>query len=167
VHSFLARDRNWTNLSAHVMFEKWLKSCNFQLRWQRYNPRLQPSSCPWPDFGATILVVDIIHNIAVLGTRTIISCEQSLWHCSADCVVAITLLHYLQSKQQELGQSEPASMTAPVSRSVHRMGRVFHPPLHPTLTNIVPQSIFLLADHWPLSLGQFFLNPDPPYYPPT
>jgi len=45
------------------------------------------------------------------------------------------------------GQSEPASMTAPVGRSVHRMGCVFHPPLlHATLTNILPQSIFLPAD---------------------
>jgi hypothetical protein len=71
-------------------------------------PRVQPTSSPWSNFGTTILVVDIIHNIAVLGTRTIISCEQSLWHCSAHCVVANTLLHYLQSQQQELGQSEPA-----------------------------------------------------------
>jgi hypothetical protein len=45
-----------------------------------------------------------------------------------------------------LGQSEPASMTAPVGRSVHRMGCVFHLPLHPTLTNILPQSSFLPAD---------------------
>jgi len=98
VHSFLARDRNWTNLSAHVMFEKWMKSSNFQFRWERYNPRVQPASCPWSDFGTTILVVDIIHNMTVLRTSTIISCEQSLWHCSAHCVVANTLLHYLQSQ---------------------------------------------------------------------
>jgi len=41
---------------------------------------------------------------------------------------------------------KPAFMTAPVGRSVHRMGCVFHPPLHPTLTNILPESIFLPAD---------------------
>ncbi len=58
---------------------------------------------PPSDFGTIIQVVDRIHNIAVLGTRTIISCEQSLWNCSADCVVANTpSLHYLQSRQQEL-----------------------------------------------------------------
>ncbi len=44
------------------------------------------------------------------------------------------------------GHSEAASMTAPVGRTVHRMGCVFHTPLHPTLTNILPQSIFLPAD---------------------
>ncbi len=105
-------------------------------------------------------LVDIIHNITVLGTtrtiiscehslttRTIISCEHSLWHCSANCVGTNTpSLHYLQSQLQELGQSEPASMTAPVSRSVHRMGHVFHLLLHTTLTNILPQSIVLPAD---------------------
>jgi len=37
-------------------------------------------------------------------------------------------------------------LIAPVGRSVHRMGCVLHPPLHPTLTNILPQSIFFHAD---------------------
>ncbi len=32
-------------------------------------------------------------------------------------------------------------MTAPVGRSVHKMRSVFHLPLHPTLTNILPQVI--------------------------
>jgi hypothetical protein len=46
-------------------------------------------------------------------------------------------------------QSEPASMIsmiALVDRFVQRMGCVFHLPLHPTLTNILSQSIFLPAD---------------------
>ncbi len=165
VHSFLARDRNWTNLSAPVMFEKWLKNSNFQLRWQRYNPRFQPSSCPWSDFGRTIFVVGIIHNIAVLGTRTIISCEQSLWHCSADCLVANTLLHYLQSQQQELGQSEPASMTAQVSRSVHRMGCVFSSASSPYI-NQRSATVNFFA-HWPLTLfsGPIFSQPWPSILP--
>jgi len=34
-------------------------------------------------------------------------------------------------------------MIAPVGRSIHRTGCVFHPPLHPALSNILPQSIFL------------------------
>jgi len=66
------------------------------------------------------------------------------------------------------GQSEPASMTAPVGRSVHRMGFVFHLPVHPTFINILSQLIFFAC--WPLTLfflGQFFPNPDPPYHPPT
>ncbi len=60
-------------------------------------------------------------------------------------------------------------LTAPVGRSVHRMGCVFHPCLHPTLTNILPQSIFLLADLWSFFLffGPIFSQPWPPYYPPT
>jgi hypothetical protein len=37
------------------------------------------------------------------------------------------------------GQSEPTSMIAPVGRSIHRTGCVFHPPLHPALSNILPQ----------------------------
>jgi len=44
------------------------------------------------------------------------------------------------------GQSEPASMIAPVGCSDHRMGWVLYRPLHPTLTNILPQSIFFHAD---------------------
>jgi len=66
---------------------------------------------------------------------------------------------------QHAGQSEPAaSMTAPVGSSVHRMmDCIFHLPLHPTLTNILPQSIVLPPDLLPF----FFPNPDPPYYPPT
>jgi len=72
------------------------------------------------------------------------------------------------SKQPKRGgQNEPASMTAPVGRSVHRMGCVFHLPPHPTLTNILPQSIFLPADFLTHVLHQFFFNPDLPYHPPT
>ncbi len=42
------------------------------------------------------------------------------------------------------GESEPARMTtAPVGRSVHRMGCFFHPAPDPLLTNIVLQSTFL------------------------
>jgi hypothetical protein len=41
------------------------------------------------------------------------------------------------------GQSEPTSMIAPVGCSIHRTGCGFHPPLHPALSNILPQSIFL------------------------
>jgi hypothetical protein len=41
------------------------------------------------------------------------------------------------------GQSEPVSMTALVGHSVHRMGCVFHLPLHLTLTNILSHLIFL------------------------
>jgi hypothetical protein len=37
-------------------------------------------------------------------------------------------------------------MTAPVDRFVHKMGCVFHLPLHPTLTNILPRSIVLASD---------------------
>jgi hypothetical protein len=47
-------------------------------------------------------------------------------------------------------------MTAPVGRSVHRMGCVFHLPVHPTLTNILPQSISLSADLWPFYFGPIF-----------
>jgi hypothetical protein len=105
VHSFVPTDRNCTNLSSPC--DVWKVIEEFQLRWQPYNPKLQPSSCPWSDFGTIISVVDRIHNIAVLATRTIISCEQSLWHYSADCVVANTpSLHYLQSRQQELMYSQ-------------------------------------------------------------
>jgi hypothetical protein len=43
-------------------------------------------------------------------------------------------------------QSAPAPMTVPVGRSVHRMASVFHLPVHPMLTNILPQSNFLPAD---------------------
>jgi len=44
----------------------------------------------------------------------------------------------------DVGQSEPGSMTAPVGRSVHRMGYLFHPPFHPTLTNIYHSQFFCL-----------------------
>jgi len=66
-----------------------------------------------------------------------------------------------------MGQSEPASMTAPVGCSAHRMGCVFHLPLHPTLTNILPQSIFLPADLWSVFFGANFLATLtlPPSYP--
>jgi hypothetical protein len=53
------------------------------------------------------------------------------------------------------------------------MGCVFHPPLHPTLTNILPESIFLPADLWPLFLGAKFFSTLtlhttlPPSYPIT
>ncbi len=101
MHSFLPTDRNCTNLSAHVMFEKLLKSSS--CHGNDTTPKLQLPSCPWSDCGTIMLVVDRIHNIAVLGTRTSIRCEQSLWHCSAGGVVANTpSLHYLGSRQQEL-----------------------------------------------------------------
>jgi hypothetical protein len=45
------------------------------------------------------------------------------------------------TKYQHGYHSEPASMTATVGHSIHRMGCVFHLPLHPTLTNILPQSV--------------------------
>jgi hypothetical protein len=47
--------------------------------------------------------------------------------------------------EQVKGQSEPAPMTAPVGRSVHKDGLddspLFHSLLYLTLTNIQPQSI--------------------------
>jgi hypothetical protein len=45
-------------------------------------------------------------------------------------------------------------MTAPIGRSVHRMGCVFHLPLYLTLTNILLQSIFF--GFWPLTIFYFF-----------
>jgi len=73
--------------------------------------------------------------------------------------------HHSFIKECLLSASELASMTAPVGCSVHRMGCVFHPPLHPMLTIILPESIFFAC--WPQNffLGPIFSQPWPSYYP--
>jgi len=43
----------------------------------------------------------------------------------------MTFLTKEEAFLKHAAQSEPASMTAPFGRSIHRMGYVFHPPLHP------------------------------------
>jgi hypothetical protein len=60
------------------------------------------------------------------------------------------------------GQSEPAPTSAPVGRSVHRMGYVFSssswPCVNPTLCHNQP---CWAPELWPfLLVGCFFLNPD-------
>ncbi len=63
-----------------------------------------------------------------------------------------------KERQDESGQSEPAPMSPPVGRSVHRMGCVFHLPLYLTLTNILLQSIFFGCWHLTIffSVANFF-----------
>jgi len=58
----------------------------------------------------------------------------------------MTKLYFSKLNLLVAGQSESGSMIAPVGHSIHRMSCVFHLPLHPTLTNILPFSTFLLAD---------------------
>jgi len=100
-------------------------------------------------------------TLVALGELSLSLSVQLRW-CTLHCKFG-----WRKVKTWRMGQSEPASVTAPVGRSVHRMCCVFHLPLHPALTYILPHSILLPADLWPFFVGQFFLNPDPPYYPPT
>jgi len=46
------------------------------------------------------------------------------------------------AKTHSLGHSDPGPMTAPVGRSVHRMGCVLHLPFCPPLTNTLLQLFF-------------------------
>jgi hypothetical protein len=74
------------------------------------------------------------------------------------------------TKLESLGQSEPAPMTAPVGRSVHRMGCLFSSRSWPS----VNQHRTTVNFFWLLTFGfflpfswPFFLQPWPQYYPLT
>jgi hypothetical protein len=102
---------------------------------------------PWPNMKC---------NAEILGNQW---AEPTIFEFLS--YVAATTLRAICSryiKVEFYGQSEPASTTASVGGSVHKMGCVFHPSLHPTLTNILPQSNFLPADLWPLFFGAKFFS---------
>jgi hypothetical protein len=98
---------------------------------------------------------------SVLSTTLSLKCEDVSWVEERGSILFLTIVvwvHFLLtsvffSTECKLGQSEPSSMTAPVGRSVLRsMGCVFHPPLHPTLTQH-SNTVNFFACCWPLTFS--------------